>query len=431
MNSCNANSNLNKSRASAQVNFNLTKKYVNRLSSRRICKIYTRCSKSSSLPPMELSKYKGSLMMIDKRSPFNARDYSKLFGDNTISELKSLAKKTQIINIEGRTKKELKVKILRKLKSKKLVEPIRLTQTIIKQNIFENENINNGINNNNNGPKTNNNNTRNNNNNNNGPKTNNNNTRNNNNNNNGPKTNNNNNNNNRNNNIRAKPSTLPPLIGNISPFVRYPLRTPTNDEIRERQMRLNRKREAAASKKLLNKQRQANNTIFRKQQRNLKKQNRKNINRINKNMKLQKKQNQIENARRRKENALQQKDNIKRERELNSELIKETSDPRPEPSPAPAPTPKRPRNNNNNNNNNGPTPTPKRPRNNNNNGPTPTPKRPRTDNNNGPTPTPKRPRTNNNNDNNTKPIAKRKKDNDDSDEAKQILETLKKINDRL
>ncbi len=131
---CNPNSNLQNVQYKARSNLLLPKSKVASMNKNNLCNAYKRCGKnSSSLPPMSFAKTTKHIYLIDSNSPITAREYSIIFGNGKLTQIKKIATKLGFMVTKLDTKDELKGKIIEMLKKLGLTEPIQLPVTVSKK----------------------------------------------------------------------------------------------------------------------------------------------------------------------------------------------------------------------------------------------------------------------------------------------------------
>ena len=153
-NPCNSNANLQNIQMRVRSNFFLPKSVAHKMSQSDICDVYSRCQDATSLPPMKFQQSLGKLYLIDSDSKLSGREYRILLGNSKISQLKTIAKKLNVILSKETklTKASLKQKIIETLRSKGIREPILIPAKCrpqVKKNASKNKNnLNININNN-------------------------------------------------------------------------------------------------------------------------------------------------------------------------------------------------------------------------------------------------------------------------------------------
>jgi hypothetical protein len=153
-NPCNSNANLQNIQMRVRSNFFLPKSVTRKMSQADICDVYSRCQDATSLPPMKFQQSLGKLYLIDSDSKLTGREYRILLGNSKISQLKTIAKKLNVILSKETklTKASLKQKIVETLRSKGIREPILIPAKCrpkVKKNASKNKNnLNININNN-------------------------------------------------------------------------------------------------------------------------------------------------------------------------------------------------------------------------------------------------------------------------------------------
>jgi len=98
-----------------------------KLTKTEICQVYKNIQDEKlPLPPLVLNKQK--TYMTDRKSPLSARDYELLFHSSTkLGELKKLARKVKLGDIDKKTKADLITAIGKRLRHLKVSEPIKLS----------------------------------------------------------------------------------------------------------------------------------------------------------------------------------------------------------------------------------------------------------------------------------------------------------------
>ena len=100
-----------------------------KLTKTEICQVYKNIQDEKlPLPPLVLNRQK--TYMIDRKSPFSVRDYELLFHSSTkLGEIKKLARKVKLGDIDKKTKADLITAIGKRLRHLKVSEPIKLSST--------------------------------------------------------------------------------------------------------------------------------------------------------------------------------------------------------------------------------------------------------------------------------------------------------------
>jgi len=122
---CNPNANMNSLRVRLKSNFLVSKNTSSKYNQPEICKIYTYCKDASSLPPMKFVTTGTDAFLIDRFSPLTANDYTVLFGTSKLDDIRRIAKKIGIIELNSK-KNILKGTIVDMLKKMGIAEPIKI-----------------------------------------------------------------------------------------------------------------------------------------------------------------------------------------------------------------------------------------------------------------------------------------------------------------
>ena len=117
-----------------------------KLTKTEICQVYENIQDGKlPLPPLILDEKKTYL--TDRKSPLSVTDYERLFDSSTkLGEIKKLARKVKLEDIEKKTKSDLIEAIGKRLRHLKVIEPVKLSskRVITKKTnapVLENENV--------------------------------------------------------------------------------------------------------------------------------------------------------------------------------------------------------------------------------------------------------------------------------------------------
>ena len=122
---CDPNANINNLRSKLKSQFLLPRSYSKNMSVQNACNILRYCKNATSLPPMKYVTTGDSIFLIDRFSPFTAKEYITLFKSGKKESLVKLAKKIGIVETNV-TKEILKGMIVTSLKQKGISEPIKV-----------------------------------------------------------------------------------------------------------------------------------------------------------------------------------------------------------------------------------------------------------------------------------------------------------------
>ena len=112
-----------------------------KLTKDEICQVYKNIQDEKlPLPPLILNREK--TYMTDRKSPLSVRDFEKLFDSSTkLSEIKRLARKVKLDDVDKKTKGDLITAIGKRLRHLKIAEPIKISRKrVITKKVIDNRN---------------------------------------------------------------------------------------------------------------------------------------------------------------------------------------------------------------------------------------------------------------------------------------------------
>ena len=112
-----------------------------KLTKDEICQVYKNIQDEKlPLPPLILNREK--TYMTDRKSPLSVRDFEKLFDSSTkLSEIKRLARKVKLDDVDKKTKGDLITAIGKRLRHLKIAEPIKISRKrVFTKKVIDNRN---------------------------------------------------------------------------------------------------------------------------------------------------------------------------------------------------------------------------------------------------------------------------------------------------